>query len=136
MIGLSFRSNPMKPEIKKLWVGALRSGKYEQGKYTLRSGDEFCCLGVLCNLATQQGLDLRVVKVGQITFYDYQRCGLPAKVLKWAGLDQDFPPSEWPLAWVSGGCPVPLPRAGGTLAYLNDSGRTFHEIAVAIEESF
>jgi hypothetical protein len=127
----------MRPEIKKLWAGALRSGRYRQGKYTLRRGDEFCCLGVLCDLAIQQGLDLRATSAAsRATLYDGQRSGLPARVMKWAGLDRDFPPSEWPLGWVNGGCPVPLPRAGGTLAYLNDSGRTFHEIAAAIEESF
>lgn len=35
------------PEKKKAWVEALRSGKYLQGKYALRTKDNhFCCLGV------------------------------------------------------------------------------------------
>jgi hypothetical protein len=40
------------PEFKKEWIGALRSGKYEQGHRTLRDskGDKFCCLGVACDL--------------------------------------------------------------------------------------
>ncbi|MES2366991.1 MAG: hypothetical protein V4563_14040 [Pseudomonadota bacterium] len=36
--------------LAKQWVAALRSGKYKQGKGKLRRGDEFCCLGVLCDL--------------------------------------------------------------------------------------
>lgn len=33
------------------WVEALRSGKYKQGKGCLRYGDNYCCLGVLCEVA-------------------------------------------------------------------------------------
>lgn len=33
----------MKPEIKKMWTDALRSGDYAQGQKTLRSGDRYCC---------------------------------------------------------------------------------------------
>lgn len=46
----------MKPEIKSLWVAALRSGKYEQGKGMLAAQDspaepvQYCCLGVLCDV--------------------------------------------------------------------------------------
>lgn len=44
----------MKPELKKRWVKALRSGKYKQGKNYLRrqtpEGDRYCCLGVLCEI--------------------------------------------------------------------------------------
>lgn len=37
---------------RKLWVEALRSGKYKQGKKMLRtSGDQFCCLGVLADIS-------------------------------------------------------------------------------------
>lgn len=38
-------------ETRKKWVEALRSGEYKQGRRYLRnSGNEFCCLGVLCDL--------------------------------------------------------------------------------------
>lgn len=40
----------MKEEIKTLWVNALRSGKYKQGKHKLRGDDSFCCFGVLCDV--------------------------------------------------------------------------------------
>lgn len=46
----------MKAELKHDWVGALRSGDYIQGREHLRSTngagiDQFCCLGVLCDLS-------------------------------------------------------------------------------------
>ena len=44
----------MNPEIKREWVAALRSGKYEQGDGELRDPfkvtEKFCCLGVLCDI--------------------------------------------------------------------------------------
>lgn len=41
----------MKAVWKKRWLKALRSGEYKQGVGYLKNGDEFCCLGVLCDLA-------------------------------------------------------------------------------------
>jgi hypothetical protein len=40
----------MDPVAKKKWVDALRSGKYNQGRGRLRHDDEYCCLGVFCDL--------------------------------------------------------------------------------------
>lgn len=41
--------------LRQRWIEALRSGKYKQGKHALRrvyaGSDEFCCLGVLCDVA-------------------------------------------------------------------------------------
>lgn len=38
-------------EIQAKWLVALRSGKYKQGRASLRNiNDEFCCLGVLCDV--------------------------------------------------------------------------------------
>jgi hypothetical protein len=53
----------MDPEAKKAWLEALRSGRYKQGQGKLRrEGDEFCCLGVLCDLG--QDRDKKWRKVG------------------------------------------------------------------------
>ena len=40
----------MKKSIKKLWLKALRSGGYEQGKGQLRNDNKYCCLGVLADV--------------------------------------------------------------------------------------
>lgn len=44
-------------EVYDLWIEALRSGEYRQGRGRLRNvtGTEFCCLGVLCDLAVKDG---------------------------------------------------------------------------------
>ena len=39
----------------KLWVKALRSGKYKQGKGALQNRDGFCCLGVACKVLIPKG---------------------------------------------------------------------------------
>lgn len=39
-------------ELQARWIAALRSGKYQQGEWRLRSNtDRFCCLGVACDVA-------------------------------------------------------------------------------------
>jgi hypothetical protein len=49
----------MNLEIKRKWVAALRGGRYPQGHNTLRqkgpNGDQFCCLGVLCDVVDPSG---------------------------------------------------------------------------------
>ena len=41
--------------VLKLWVAALRSGKYKKCKGELRKGNKFCVLGVLCDLHRKHG---------------------------------------------------------------------------------
>ncbi len=44
-------------EHRKLWVDALRSDTYKQGVGVLRDfDDQFCCLGVACDLAIKAGV--------------------------------------------------------------------------------
>jgi hypothetical protein len=38
-------------ENQKLWMAALRSGEYRQGKYLLKADGAFCCLGVACEIS-------------------------------------------------------------------------------------
>jgi hypothetical protein len=45
------------PEVKAEWLKELRSGNYAQGSGYLRlSNGEFCCLGILCEIAVKQGV--------------------------------------------------------------------------------
>ena len=71
----------MKPEIKKVWLKALRSGKYRKGRnmlmYKEHGHKRYCCLGVLSELAVQQG----VIK----SFYGEEYVHRD-KVAKWSGL--------------------------------------------------
>lgn len=40
----------MRDELKKKWIEALRSKKFEQGQNAMNSNGKFCCLGVLCEV--------------------------------------------------------------------------------------
>lgn len=43
----------MDAELKRKWVKALRSGRYEQGAGALHDGKRYCCLGVLGKISGQ-----------------------------------------------------------------------------------
>jgi len=78
----------MKADIAKKWVAALRSGEYEQGIEALCQEGKFCCLGVLCELASNEGVVSRTVINGDDAVYgiDLQRDYLPHEVQKWSGV--------------------------------------------------
>lgn len=129
----------MNSEIKTRWLAALRSGQYGQGRNGyLRQGNLFCCLGVLCDLAVQDGLaswgdmpdtdehdahqilvwDGRTVEESEGN-YDY----LPGEVQRWAGLP-DRDPS------------VAIEYMPYQLSDLNDNqNKNFSKIADYIEEA-
>ncbi len=110
----------MKPEIKSIWVEALRGGEYKQGHRALHPGDNFCCLGVLCDLYHKAtGLGEWVPAPGPALRSAMSFCGeiqyLPPEVQKWTGLEN--------------------PKAA-YLAQLNDTGTPFGNIAAIIEASY
>lgn len=80
----------MNPEIKARWVHALRSGRYKQGHRRLETSDgRFCCLGVLCKIAVEDGVIERKVHDGNVSFgkertSDWERAILPRAVAAWA----------------------------------------------------
>lgn len=110
----------MKTSIKKLWVDALRSGKYQQGKKQLRTGEKFCCLGVLCDLYHKETGEGKWVDNAFWVDRVKADVALPFAVVEWSG------------------CPDANPdvKAGlgiGNLATANDYGATFSKIADIIE---
>jgi hypothetical protein len=110
----------VKAEIKARWVAALRSGEYDQGTGQLRSYGRFCCWGVLCDLARSEGIGTWDSSDGFDTagavFFSWP----PDSVRKWAGV-------------VDPRLPVPIADDLLPLSRHNDTGRTFAEIADAIE---
>lgn len=126
----------MNPIVKSAWIEALRSGEYSQGRRALhistgeRNTEEFCCLGVLCDLAYQAGVVSRYFNP-EAFHYSYgfgpssNSAELPEQVMRWAGLENADPIVESPL-WTT--------TPGETLAYLNDSGLSFAVIANIIED--
>lgn len=92
----------MNPEVKTLWVQALRSGEYPQGKGRLNRTHSltdmqptgYCCLGVLCdvyNKNTGKGKWVPNRTFGY-TFVaapnDMSATAVPHTVAGWAGLNQ------------------------------------------------
>lgn len=78
----------MNPEIKQRWVAALRSGEYEQGKGFLNSDGKFCCLGVLCDLHSQDHNIPWTANDNNSVMTYFDNTGLPPEqVVDWAQYD-------------------------------------------------
>ncbi len=131
----------MDQDIKKRWTDALRSGNYDQTKNWLADSEGYCCLGVLCEIAVQDGVVFR--EAGTYTsaedHYDYSSEELPQAVQAWAGLEGvSF--SENPLSDVdySGDTTHrPVDRKKAHLSELNDDmGYDFNKIADVIDRVF
>ena len=97
----------MKRSERDAWVEALRSGKYQQGRDRLRTNDEYCCLGVLCDLKDPSAWR-------DLTYYGAYFHGddlmFPGEQL--SGLDHEIE---------------------SRLSRMNDNGKSFAEIADWIE---
>lgn len=84
----------MDQTVKAKWVAALRSGEYEQGRGRLKTGNAFCCLGVLCDLYAKEHTDGQWVDNslmgGSFAFKTegsyLNAYGPPDDVQEWAGL--------------------------------------------------
>lgn len=68
----------MNKKLKNKWVKSLRSSKYKQGRYELfdNYNDEYCCLGVLAQVA-----GVPTEKISHAGCYDIlQKVGISAEV--------------------------------------------------------
>jgi hypothetical protein len=106
----------MNPEVKKLWLEALRSGNYEQTRFFLRDKRGYCCLGVLCDL--HPDVDWSRSTPG-VAFYPFDEDEmdlgiLPDKASSWSGLTDE---------------------QRNILMNMNDDGKSFEEIADYIENN-
>lgn len=110
-------TGPMAATAKTLWVQALRSKEYPQGRGALHQGRVWCALGVLIEVAIKAGVAVTksVDPSTGATGYDGQFGSLPASVQQWAGLNGN------PMV------------AGTSVAMLNDGGMPFRQIADLIE---
>lgn len=106
-------------EHRKLWVEALRSGKYQQARAVLRNAKGgMCCLGVACEIS---GLGKWSAA------RDYETNGAlsttlpPREVVAWLGLDNAN--GSW------------SERDDDMLTIRNDKGASFAEIADIIESA-
>ncbi len=89
---------------RDIWVKALRSGEYEQTVSQLERNGAFCCLGVACEVAKQEG----VIAEYNGDFGDLTSC---EKVARWINVS---------------------PKAMYLIGLNDVGGRTFPEIADAV----
>ena len=90
----------------RLWVDALRSGEFKQGKFFLErimsdGSHEFCCLGVACRVAMAHGLELGIAEIPSKAFsytvlafkgeQGISDACLPSIVAWWFGLSSNEP---------------------------------------------
>ncbi len=101
----------MDAQLKTKWVEALRSGKYAQGKGSLRHQDQFCCLGVLCDVL---GTNWETRRLNSERVERDDESYLRAPILNLVGFDH---------------------QTQKRLAHMNDSLAPFPEIADYIEKN-
>jgi len=78
----------MNAEVKQLWVAALRSGAFVQGRDALfPTGGGHCCLGVLCELHARH----TCCTFSRLDGYLGESETLPGAVRAWAGLSTPDP---------------------------------------------
>lgn len=119
-----FLGGHIKKSVMKKWVKALRNEKYFQNRGSLKEGNSYCCLGVLCDIS----------KIGKwegdgVLFCyndgDNSEIGtISPKVKEWAGLQH---------------CDgeIKLKRSTISLITLNDArARSFKQIAAFIERNY
>ena len=108
----------MDKRVLDLWLTELRSGKYKQGTRRLKHGDEYCCLGILCEVHAKE--------TGQSFSEDDSYLGdlrvLPSKVMEWSGISD------------SEGGHILIHNKEHLLTAHNDAGVSFNVIADALEK--
>jgi hypothetical protein len=114
----------------RAWVAALRSGEYAQGRERLAqwngSSWSYCCLGVACDLAMKDGVQIQVERRNNSLVFDGTALALPERVMDWLGLERSNP-------WIG------VREDGTSIAatHANDSLRwTFEQIADGIESLY
>lgn len=134
----------MNQEIKERWIAELESGKWEQtnGFLALDDTNKRCCLGVLCDIAVEDGIVQRdvtrdsfgVAKTVVYRGFEKDSVGttavLPEEVMVWADIDSDngsYDTSETKNS--------KRPRSEA-LSQDNDLGKSFQDIANIIREKF
>ena len=109
----------MNKQIAKKWADALASNRFKKGGNALQSDDTYCCLGVLCKLAEDEGVRV---------FYSPENASCLAgsyldsqpTVMQWAELDSKNGKYE-------------DQGPDNTLALLNDTSETFAPVIKIIE---
>jgi hypothetical protein len=142
----------MKEDIAKLWVEALRSGKYTQGFGHMRGTDEssglacHCALGVLREVGRENSLELKLLAISDFPTNRYSNRVLTDAECRWAGISHkptgkfsytilSVPSLMADFVGLSGWSDAHITTAILSVANLNDLARApFERIADVIEK--
>lgn len=122
-----FACKPKMPGWVAMWVAALRSGLYQQGKKYLNSHNKYCCLGVLCEIVP--GVAKKQDEYCPALYrYGEKECSdsLPNELKEQLNFKNAYGLFEG----------VEEFRYSTALAAANDRGATFDEIADFIEKNW
>ena len=141
----------MRADIKERWIKELESGEYKQGAGNLhekgpillpggKQPGKFCCLGVLCKMAEEEGaVEITSTDAhGSVVQYGNETAYLPPEVVRWAGLsyegertfeDTSIEEKRGIIEHTGSGI-----RDLVSLSLMNDSGEPFSEIAQVIRK--
>lgn len=114
----------------KLWIEALESGEFDQGKSQLRDGSHYCCLGVAVVVAERAG-----VTVGGFDWGDNATWGGLPEIETFYGLQETVAGCHQPSL------PIAPPysrfdRRAWCSEANDDLGLSFVEIAVLLREDY
>jgi hypothetical protein len=125
---------------KRAWTKWLLSGAYEQGKGALcrpgdgpKEPDKFCCLGVAANVLIESGHKIEWTQASIENLAIRTKRSNASESTGWL-LSANAAPT-WLRAWLvkSAGEGYGGRSREQALAYLNDQGKTFEEIAAIIK---
>lgn len=141
------------PVLRK-WIDALRSGKYTQttgmlGEINDNGTRSYCCLGVLCEIAAQEGITEPKESANAIS-YDGVNTMPPGSVVRWFDPGNNFADYTWTIPRDQNKYPIEAGNCsedncslcGDTqgvigLSELNDTHKVpFTDIADAIEAAW
>ena len=118
----------LSPTVKRKWLAALRSGKYKQGDAFLYNKDDnsYCCLGVLCEI---EGANTKQMESTQLPsdIGMFKELVPTASELTEAQKKLKYNNEYYAFSVMYKGKMTPL-------AYMNDDGISFAEIADVIEK--
>ena len=119
--------------VQKQWLEALRSGKYEQGKHYLKSkaenSEKYCCLGVLA----EDVYKIPFVPVSSLQDFQWlDSIGVDESVFGFSINDGSFFNTLPPFMYDD----TSINSIVGILIDMNDSGKSFEEIADYLEETW
>lgn len=119
----------------ELWLKTLESDEYEQGCGTLKHDNQFCCLGVACDLYAKHAPNPEWHWVGNVFTSDSgvrETNVLTQQVMDWLGIK-----STDPLVFLPDSQPSAEPNVGRKLrvSSMNDTyGKSFKVIAAQLRK--